>query len=159
MQINTKNMNELIKFQNIEYTCHERTLITQFFFWMLIHGRIITPIKLYLKNESSFLKCKYVDYMPMAFISVHLDDSSRKNRPCIFIINHECHSISYAFSVIVTFVSNLQKIQKQKQSFLLLLKRIKSCQIVSNESICKRKNVSFILVNLWFLLWFNVYTC
>ena len=88
---------------------------------MLIHGRIITPIKLYLKNESSFLKCKYVDYMAMAFISVHLDDSSRKNRPCIFIINHECHSISYAFSVIVTFVSNLQKIQKQKQSFLLLL--------------------------------------
>ena len=87
------------------------------FFWMLIHGRIITPIKLYLKNESSFLKCKYVDYMAMAFISVHLDDSIRKNRPCIFIINHECHSISYAFSVIVTFVSNLQKIQKQKQSF------------------------------------------
>ena len=112
-------MNELIKYQNIEYRCHEHALITQLF-WMLTHGRIITPIKLYLKNESSFLKCKYVDYMAMAFIS-YLDDSSRKNRPCIFIINHECHSISYAFSVIVTFVSNLQKIQKQKQSFLLLL--------------------------------------
>ena len=30
MQINTKDMNELIKYQNIEYTCHEHTLITQF---------------------------------------------------------------------------------------------------------------------------------
>ena len=119
---------------------------------MLIHGRIITPIKLYLKNESSFLKCKYVDYMAMAFISVHLDDSSRKNRPCIFIINHECHSISYAFSVIVTFVSNLQKIQKQKQSFLLLLAfRVpyikllleKIYKVLSENVFCKRSSILF----------------
>ena len=97
------------------------TINHSFFFWMVRHGRIINPSKSHLKNELAVLNCKYVDCVAMAFISLYLDDSSRKIvLVFLSLIMSATLSLTHFLLFLLSFPIS-QKYKNKNKLFLLLL--------------------------------------